>query len=61
MKNFCIALFIIAGAGWYIQNTVDFGAVKQDAMNALSNEKTINTVNSKRNLDQENIYKATNR
>ncbi|MBQ8635998.1 hypothetical protein IJ425_07595 [bacterium] len=61
MKKFCITLFVIAGVGWYIQNTVDFAKVKEDTMGVLRQEKTINTVNSKRNFDQDNIYKATNR
>lgn len=61
MTRFCLILLIIGGIGWYVQNTVDFGKVKQDTINVLKKEKTINTVNSKRAADQNDIYEVTNR
>ena len=61
MFRFAMTLLIIGGIGWYIQNTVDFGKIKKDTMNVLQNEKTINTVNSKRASDQADVYDAVNR
>ena len=57
----CIVILALVGIGVYIQNTVDFGQIKQGAMNSLQNQKTINTVNSSRAQSQSNIYNATNR
>lgn len=61
VTRFCMILLIIAGIGWYVQNTVDFGKVKEDTINVFKKEKTINAVNSKRAADQADIYDVTNR
>lgn len=61
VTRFCMILLIIGGIGWYVQNTVDFGQVKENAINVFKKEKTINAVNSKRAADQADIYDVTNR
>ena len=43
-----LLVFAIAWIGWYLQNNIDFEQWKQDAINKMSQEKTINAVNSKR-------------
>ena len=60
MRNLLI-VFAIAWVGWYFQNHFDFETWKQDALNIMSQEKTINTVNTKRAADQANINSAVNR
>lgn len=61
MVKFCLTLFVIAGIGWYIQENADFAKIKKDTINVLQNEKTINTVNTKRASDQADVYEVTNR
>lgn len=56
-----LIVFVIAGIGWYIQNNFDFDSFKKDAMDTMKKEKTINTMNSKRAQDQEDIYEVINR
>ena len=56
-----LIVFVIAGIGWYIQNNVDFESWKSDAIDTMKKEKTINTMNSKRANDQEDIYEVINR
>lgn len=60
MRNLLIVL-AIAWVGWYFQNNFDFDTWKQDTLNAMSKEKTVNTVNSKRAADQQDINNAINR
>ena len=59
--RFCLIMLALVGVGMYIQNNTDFGKIKQDAINALKTEKTINTVNSSRAQNQANIDSVTNR
>lgn len=54
MRNLLI-VFAIAWAGWYFQTHFDFDTWKKDAMNTMSQEKTINTVQTKRAADQASI------
>lgn len=57
-------LFILLGlvaAGWYIQNNYDFSNVKDQAIQKMKQEKTINAVNSKRAADQRDINNVNNR
>lgn len=56
-----LIVFVIAGIGWYIQNNFDFQSWKNDAMDTMKKEKTINTMNSKRAHDQEDINEVINR
>ncbi|MBR5303212.1 MAG: hypothetical protein IKU37_00105 [Candidatus Gastranaerophilales bacterium] len=60
MRNLLI-VFAIAWVGWYFQNNFDFDAWKQDTINVMSQEKTINTVNTKRAADQRDVTDVTNR
>lgn len=60
MRNLLIVC-VIAWIGWYIQNNFDFESWKKDAINTMSQEKTINTVNSKRAADQNDINNVLNR
>lgn len=59
--RFCLIMLALAGVGMYIQNNTDFGKIKQDTLNVLKTEKTINTVNSSRAQNQANINEAINR
>ncbi|MBQ4646740.1 MAG: hypothetical protein IJB79_05270 [Candidatus Gastranaerophilales bacterium] len=56
-----LLVFAIAWIGWYLQNNIDFEQWKQDAINKMSQEKTINAVNSKRAAEQAEINDAINR
>ena len=60
MRNLLI-VFAIAWVGWYFQNNFDFDSWKQETMNKMSQEKTINTVNSKRAADQKDINNVLER
>ena len=53
--------FVIAGIGRYIKNNIDFQSWKNDDMDTMKKEKTINTMNSKRAQDQEDINEVINR
>lgn len=59
--RFCLIVLALVGVGMYIQNNTDFGKIKQDTMDVLRTEKTINTVNSSRAQNQANIDEVTNR
>ena len=60
MRNLLIVL-AIAWIGWYFQNNFDFDTWKKDTLNTMSQEKTINTVNTKRAADQNDINNSINR
>ena len=60
MRNLLIVIAIV-GVGCYIQNNFDFDSWKKDAINSMSQEKTINAVNSKRAADQKDISDVINR
>ncbi len=55
-----IALILIIAAGWYVYTNVDFNKVKEDSMEALKNEKTINAINSRRDFEQQDINNVMN-
>ena len=55
-----IALILIIAAGWYVYTNVDFNKVKEDSMEALKNEKTINAINSRRDMEQQDINNVMN-
>jgi len=55
------AILVIVAIGWYIQNNNDFSTFKENAIEGMKKEKTINAVNSKRAADQEDIYNVTNK
>lgn len=55
------AVLVIVAIGWYIQNNYDFSGVKENAVEGLKKEKTINTVNSKRAQDQNDVYEVIDR
>ena len=55
-----IALILIIAAGWYVYTNVDFNKVKEDSMEALKNEKTINAINSRRDVEQQDINNVMN-
>ncbi|MBE7708350.1 MAG: hypothetical protein E7Z88_06555 [Cyanobacteria bacterium SIG27] len=57
-------LFVLLGlvaAGWYIQNNYDFSGLKDEAIEKMKQEKTINAVNAKRAADQRDINDVNNR
>lgn len=60
MRNLLI-VFAIVWAGWYFQNNFDFDSWKKNAINTMSQEKTINTVNSNRASTQNDINDVLNR
>ena len=53
--RFCLIMLALVGVGMYIQENTDFGKIKQDTLNALKSEKTINTVNSSREQNQASV------
>ena len=55
-----IALILVAAAGWYVYTNVDFNKVKEDSIEALKKEKTINAINSRRDREQADINKVIN-
>ena len=59
--RFCLIMLVLVGVGVYIQNNTDFGKIKQDTLNVLKTEKTINTVNSSRANNQADINEVINR
>ena len=59
--RFCFMMLVLVGIGMYIQNNTDFGKIKQEAMNAMKKEKTINTVNTSRANEQSRVDSAINR
>ena len=59
--RFCFMMLVLVGIGIHIQNNTDFGKIKQEAMNAMKKEKTINTVNTSRANEQSRVDSAINR
>ena len=55
-----IALILIIAAGWYVYTNVDFNKVKEDSIEALKKEKTINAINSRRDREQADIDRVMN-
>ena len=55
-----IALILIIAAGWYVYTNVDFNKVKEDSIEALKKEKTINAINSRRDREQADINRVMN-
>ncbi len=55
-----IALILIVAAGWYVYTNVDFNKVKEDSIEALKKEKTINAINSRRDREQADIDRVMN-
>ncbi len=53
LNKFLLTMVAILVVGWWAEEHVDFDKIKQDAMDAASKEKTINTINSSRELRQE--------
>lgn len=60
MFKLFIALGIVA-ALWYVQNNYDFSGIKDQTIQKMKQEKTINAVNSKRAADQKDINNTLNR
>ena len=56
-----IIILALVWAGYYVQNTYDFSRFKEEAINTMQKEKTINMVNSSRANEQNDILDATNR
>ena len=54
-----IVFLVIAAALWYVQNNYDFSGVKESAISKMKQEKTVNSVNSRRAQEQSDIYKVT--
>lgn len=55
------AILVLVAIGWHIQNNYDFSDFKKNTIESFKKEKTINTVNSKREADQQDIYEVINR
>ena len=55
-----IALILVLAAGYYVYANVDFNKVKEDSMEALKNEKTINAINSRRDMEQQDVNNVIN-
>ncbi len=53
-----IAIIIIAIIGWFVYSDMSVDKIKENAIEALKKEKTINTINSRRAQDQEDINKV---
>ena len=57
-----IALIILAVLGYlYYAGAIDTEKMKENAIEAMKKEKTIQTVTQKRNQDQQRIYDVNNR
>ena len=56
-----IAIIIIAIIGWFVYSDMSVDKIKENAVEALKKEKTINTINSRRAQDQEDINKVFDR
>lgn len=56
-----IAIIIIAIIGWFVYSDMSVDKIKENAIEALKKEKTINTINSRRAQDQEDINKVFDR
>ncbi len=55
-----IALIIVIAAGWYVYTNVDFNKVKENSIETLKKEKTINAINSRRDREQADIDSIIN-
>ena len=60
MLKVIIILALVAG-GYYVQSNYDFSRFKESALQTMSQEKTINMVNSSRANEQRNINDVNNR
>ncbi len=56
-----IAIIIIAIIGWFVYSDMSVDKIKENAIEALKKEKTINTINSRRAQDQEDIDRVFDR
>lgn len=56
-----IAIIIIAIIGWFVYSDMSVDKIKENAIEALKKEKTINTINSRRAQDQEDINRVFDR
>ena len=57
-----IAILVLVGLGWcYYNLDIDTDKIKQDTLNVFAKEKTINTINTRRSQEQDDIDNVTDR
>ena len=59
LNKFLLSLVIIFVVGWWAEENVDFAPFKQKCMDVMSQEKTVKTINSSRELRQEEMDDIT--